>query len=195
MQTPPLQLFANWFSEAKGHRDVADASAMALATADAGGRPSVRMVLLKQFDERGFVFYTNLESPKARDLAENARAALCFHWAPLARQVRVEGAVTPVEAKEADEYFATRPRLSQLGAWASRQSRPIGHRYALEAAVAWAAAQYGAGEVPRPPHWSGFRVAPERMEFWREGAFRHHERSVYVRAEPGGEWAQEWVFP
>lgn len=195
MQTPPLQLFANWFSEAKACAEIADASAMALATADAAGRPSVRMVLLKHFDERGFVFYTNLESQKSRDLAENPRAALCFHWAALGRQVRVEGAVAPVEAAEADEYFATRPRLSQLGAWASRQSQPLANRYALETAVAWAAARYGAGAVPRPPHWSGFRVAVERIEFWREGAFRHHERSVYVRAEPGGEWVQEWIFP
>ncbi len=195
MQTPPLQLFSNWFTEAKGCVEIADASAMALATADAGGRPSVRMVLLKQFDEQGFVFYTNLESPKACDLAGNPRAALCFHWAPLGRQVRVEGTVTAVEAVEADAYFATRPRLSQLGAWASRQSRAMGHRYALEAAVAWAGARYGSGAVPRPPHWSGFRVVPLRMEFWREGAFRHHERAVYLRTGHGGEWAHEWLYP
>ena len=190
---PPLQLFANWYSEAKSHAGIADASAMSLATADKGGRPAVRMVLLKRFDESGFVFYTNLTSPKAHDLAENPRAALCFHWAPLSRQVRIDGSVVPVPPEEADEYFATRPRLSQLGAWASRQSRPMGHRYALEAAVAWAAAQYGGSAVPRPPHWSGFRLVPDHFEFWREGAFRHHERAFYTRTAEG--WTTDWLYP
>jgi pyridoxamine 5'-phosphate oxidase len=193
MQTPPLQLFSNWYAEAKAHADIADASAMSLATADKHGKPSVRMVLLKRFDESGFVFYTNLTSPKASDLEQNARAAVCFHWAPLARQVRVDGPVVPVSAEEADAYFATRPRLSQLGAWASRQSKPMGHRYALEAAVAWAVAQYGSGAVPRPPHWSGFRLVPEHMEFWREGAFRHHERVLYTRTADG--WTNDLLYP
>lgn len=193
MSVAPLQLFETWYAEARKHPAILDASAMALATADKNARPSVRMVLLKHYDERGFVFFTHLTSPKAHDLEENAYAALCFHWPALARQVRIEGTVSRVTDKEADDYFATRPRLSQLGAWASRQSKPMAHRYALEASVAWASAQYGAGAVPRPPHWSGFRVAPERMEFWREGAFRHHERSLYTRGDDG--WTQDYLFP
>jgi pyridoxamine 5'-phosphate oxidase len=193
MSPLPLQLFETWYAEARKHPEIADASAMALATADKTGRPAVRMVLLKQHDARGFVFFTHLTSPKARDLGENARAALCFHWQPLGRQVRIDGPVTRVTDAEADAYFATRPRLSQLGAWASRQSYPMGHRYALEAGVAWAGAQYGAGAVPRPPHWSGFRLAPEHMEFWREGAFRHHERGLYTRTDAG--WEHEWLYP
>jgi pyridoxamine 5'-phosphate oxidase len=193
MSMSPLQLFETWYTEARKNHAIIDASAMALATADKSGRPSVRMVLLKHHDDDGFVFFTHLTSPKALNLEENALAALCFHWAPLARQVRIEGTASRVTDQEADEYFATRPRLSQLGAWASRQSKPMAHRYALEASVAWASTQYGTGAVPRPPHWSGFRVKPERMEFWREGAFRHHERSLYVRTAEG--WKQEFLFP
>jgi pyridoxamine 5'-phosphate oxidase len=189
----PLQLFETWYAEAGGHPEIADASAMALATADKTGRPAVRIVLLKQHDERGFVFFTHLTSPKARDIEETGYAALCFHWEPLGRQVRIDGRVTRVSDEEADAYFATRPRLSQLGAWASRQSQPMAHRYALEAGVAWAGAQYGAGAVPRPPHWSGFRVEPERMEFWRQGAFRHHERSLYTKTVEG--WEHACLYP
>ncbi len=193
MSTPPFELFSAWYEEARRHPGIADASAMALATADKTGRPAVRMVLLKQHDERGFVFFTHLTSPKARDMGETGRAALCFHWVPLGRQVRIDGTVTQVGDDEADAYFATRPRLSQLGAWASRQSRPMGHRYALEAGVAWAGAQHATGAVPRPPHWSGFRLSPEHMEFWREGAFRHHERALYTRTRDG--WDHAWLYP
>lgn len=188
----PLALFQEWLAEAKaGEPD--DATAMAVATADATGRPAVRMVLLKHADERGFVFYTNLDSPKSDDLRANARAALCFHWAKAERQVRVEGAVEPVSAEEADAYFATRPRLSQLGAWASKQSRPMAGRFELEGAVAVAAARFALGKVPRPPNWSGWRVRPERFEFWHARPFRHHDRRVFVRAADG--WSAQWLFP
>ena len=193
MNPDPLRQFEQWYEDAKRNPAIADPSAMALATADDAGRPSVRMVLLKQRDEHGFVFFTNLESPKARDLATNPQAALCFHWAPLGRQVRIEGSVVPVEDTEADEYFETRPRLSQLGAWASQQSKPMPHRLALETGVAWAAACYGVGKVPRPPHWSGFRVSAERYEFWSEGPFRQHERMVFEKAADG--WKELRLFP
>jgi len=193
MAIEPVQLFETWYGEALRHPDIKDASAMALATADPSGRPSVRMVLLKGHDDRGLVFFTNLQSPKARDLARNARAALCFHWAPLRRQLRVEGKVTPVEDVEADAYFETRPRLSQLGAWVSKQSMPMGNRMALVAGVALQAAKCGAGKVSRPPHWSGYRVEPDRMEFWQEGAYRQHERVLYVKAENG--WLETLLYP
>jgi len=193
MDTGPLQRFEAWYAEANRHPEIKDASAMALATADLEGRPGVRMVLLKQHDERGLVFFTNLTSPKARDLAQNARAALCFYWAPLGRQLRIEGRVSPVGEAEAAAYFETRPRLSQLGAWASQQSAPMAHRFALEAAVAGVALKYGVGKVPRPPHWSGYRLVPECMEFWEEGAFRHHHRVLYRKTESG--WTETYLFP
>jgi pyridoxamine 5'-phosphate oxidase len=193
MDADPLIRFDEWYAEARRCTAIQDASALALATADETGRPSVRMVLLKAHDARGFVFYTNLTSPKATDLVGNPWAALCFYWAPLAMQVRIEGKVTPVDAAEADGYFATRARLSQLGAWASRQSQPMPHRHALAMEVTKAAARFPLGAVPRPPHWSGFRVAPERYEFWREGAFRHHTRECFHRSENG--WNHEWLFP
>lgn len=188
----PFDLFAEWFALAK-KTEPDDPTACALATADLGGRPSVRMVLLKGFDRRGAVFYTNLESPKAADLQTNPRAALCFHWARLERQVRIDGPVEPVPADEADAYFATRPRLSQLGAWASRQSRPMTGRFELEQAVAGAAARFGLGAVPRPPHWSGFRVRPDVFEFWVQRPFRHHDRQRFTRQ--GDDWQQQWLFP
>jgi len=193
MSMTPFQLFEIWYGEAVRHPEIKDASVMALATADPRGRPSVRMVLLKRHDARGMVFFTNLQSPKARDLKRNARAALCFHWGPLARQLRVEGRVVPVEDEEADAYFATRPRLSQLGAWASKQSKPMGHRLALAAGVAWQAAKCGPGKVPRPEHWSGYRVQPDRMEFWQEGAYRQHERVLYEKTE--NEWVETLLYP
>ena len=166
---------------------------MALATADTGGRPAVRMVLLKHADERGFVFYTNLESPKAADLRNNPRAALCFHWPVLERQVRIDGRVGPVSDAEADAYFATRPRLSQLGAWASRQTQPIAGRFVLEQTVAAAALRFPLGAVPRPPYWSGYRVTPEVIEFWHQRPFRHHDRQRFTREGEG--WRHEWLFP
>ncbi|MBI4625967.1 MAG: pyridoxamine 5'-phosphate oxidase [Verrucomicrobia bacterium] len=193
MSSPdPMALFQDWFAAARaGETD--DPTAMALATADATGRPAVRMVLLKAAEVRGFVFYTNLESPKSTDLRANPRAALCLHWAKLGRQVRIDGRVEPVTDEEADRYHATRPRLSQLGAWASRQSQPMAGRFELEQAVAAAALRFPFGAVPRPPHWSGWRVVPERMEFWQERAFRHHDRQLFVREQ--GTWRVQWLFP
>ena len=188
----PFALFQEWFAAAQA-AEPDDPTALALATADAAGRPAVRMVLLKHVDARGFVFYTNLESPKATDLRANPHAALCLHWAKLERQVRVDGVAEPVSDAEADAYFATRPRLSQLGAWASRQSRPMAGRFELEQAVAAAGLRFGLGRVPRPPHWSGFRVVPTRIEFWQQRAFRHHDRQLFVR-EAGG-WRAQWLFP
>lgn len=191
-ETDPISLFQDWFAAAKAAEPF-DPTAMALATADQTGRPSVRMVLLKQVDERGFVFYTNLESPKSTDLQCNPRAELCFHWEKLERQVRVGGRVEAVSESEADAYFASRPRLSQIGAWASKQSKPIAGRFVLEQAVASEALRFGIGAVPRPSFWSGWRVVPEQMEFWQQRAFRHHDRRRFTRAAAG--WAMEWLFP
>jgi pyridoxamine 5'-phosphate oxidase len=188
----PIAFFQEWFADARD-REKSDPTAMSLATADPSGRPAVRMVLLKHVDERGFVFYTNLESPKAADLHNNPRAALCFHWAILERQVRIEGRVGPVSDAEADAYFATRPRLSQLGAWASRQTQPIAGRFVLEQAVAAVALRFPFGAVPRPPYWSGYRVTPEVIEFWHQRPFRHHDRQRFTREGEG--WRHEWLFP
>lgn len=193
MQHPdPLRLFQEWFAEARD-RERSDATAMALATADESGCPAVRMVLLKQADARGFVFYTNLGSPKAASLRANPRAELCFHWPVLERQVRIAGGVEPVAAAEADAYFASRPRLSQLGAWASRQSRPMNGRYELEQAVARETVRHGIGAVPRPDFWSGLRVVPASIEFWQQKPFRHHDRQRFTRH--GDTWRHEWLFP
>ncbi|MDH3230683.1 MAG: pyridoxamine 5'-phosphate oxidase [Alphaproteobacteria bacterium] len=191
-ETDPLPRFRSWFEEAQAS-EPNDPSAMTLATADSRGRPSARMVLLKGVDDGGFVFYTNLESRKARELAENAQAALLFHWKSLRRQVRIEGPVTNVSDAEADEYFATRPRGSRIGAWASDQSRPMEGMLVLEKRVAEFTAKFGLGEIPRPPHWSGFRITPDRIEFWKEGRFRLHERIVHIRR--GDSWATERLFP
>ncbi len=188
----PFRRFEEWFREA-AEKEPSDPNGMALATADAAGRPSVRMVLLKGVDERGFVFYTNLESRKGEQLRANPQAALCFHWKSLRRQVRVEGATEPVTAEEADAYFATRARTSQIGAWASRQSRPMSGRHELERRVAEFGLKFGLGAVPRPPHWSGFRLLPERIEFWRERPFRLHDRMLYLRQGEG--WQIQHLFP
>jgi pyridoxamine 5'-phosphate oxidase len=182
----PLALFAAWFDEAKG-QEPNDPTAMSLATADGDGRPSVRMVLLKGFDAQGFVFYTNFESRKGEQLLANPQAALCFHWKSIRRQVRIEGPVTTVSEAEADAYYASRPRDSQIGAWASRQSRPLESRFELEKRVAQFAAKHAVG------YWSGFRVAPERIEFWQDGRFRLHDRRVYYRR--GEDWTNERLFP
>lgn len=191
-EADPFARFEAWFEEAR-ESEISDPNAMTLATADSRGRPSARMVLLKGFDETGFVFYTNLESRKGGELAENPHVALLFHWKSLRRQVRIEGPAVPVSDSEADEYFASRPRGSRIGAWASDQSRPMEGMFVLERRVAEYTAKFGIGEIERPPHWSGFRIAPERIEFWREGRFRLHEREVFMR--DGANWRIERLFP
>jgi pyridoxamine 5'-phosphate oxidase len=190
----PIQHFQAWFSEAKA-REPNDPEAMALATVDASGLPDVRMVLLKGADARGFVFYTNLESAKGEELAANPKAAAVFHWKSLRRQVRVRGPVERVSEAEADAYFASRPKDSQIGAWASKQSRPLEGRFALEKEVALYAAKYALQSVPRPLHWSGFRIMPLRIEFWANRPFRLHERLVYVRDALDAPWRTERLFP
>lgn len=181
-----IDQFKQWLHEAEAHEAVGEPTAMCLATADAKGRPAARMVLLKQCDHRGFVFYTNLNSDKSRDLNANPQASLCFYWQPLKRQVRIDGAVEPVDAAEADAYFASRSHGSRVGAWASWQSQRLGTREELAERVAALEQQYAGHDVPRPPHWSGWRVIPQRIEFWEEGAHRLHHRNVYARREDGG---------
>lgn len=188
----PFALFARWFADAEAS-EPRDPNAMAVATLGDDGMPSVRILLLKGVDLRGFVFYTNMESRKGRQIAANPKVALCFHWKSLGRQVRVEGPTERVTDAESDVYFASRARGSQIGAWASRQSQPLESRAVLERAVADTEARYGAGAVPRPPHWSGRRVLPERIEFWRDREFRLHDRIVYLRAGQG--WQTERLYP
>jgi pyridoxamine 5'-phosphate oxidase len=192
--TDPIALFREWLGEAEGAEPV-DANAMSLATVDADGRPDVRIVLLKAVDERGFSFFTNLESSKGRQLAGQPAAALAFHWKSLERQVRVRGPIERVAAVEADAYFATRPRLSQIGAWASRQSRPLAARAELEAEVARYEAEFAAGPVGRPPHWSGFRVLPLAIEFWHNRPFRLHDRIVFSRPAPDAPFVRQRLYP
>jgi pyridoxamine 5'-phosphate oxidase len=192
MVDDPLALFDAWFAEARAS-EPNDPEAVALATADAGGRPAVRMVLLKGHDERGFVFYTNEQSRKGDDLAANPQAALLFHWKSLRRQVRIEGAVSRVGAAEADAYFATRGRDSRLGAWASDQSRPRAGRAPFMDRFEHEKARFEGGDVPRPPHWGGYRVAPRSIEFWSDGAHRLHERRLFT-ARDGG-WDEGLLYP
>lgn len=190
----PFKLFAAWMEDAE-KSEVNDPNALALATVDAEGMPDVRMVLLKGADEKGFVFYTNLESAKGRELAAVSRAAMVFHWKSLRRQVRVRGLVEQVGIKEADEYFASRARGSQIGAWASKQSRPLESRFALQKRVARYAAKFGVSRVPRPPHWSGLRLTPLMIEFWHDRPFRLHERLVFRRDKLDEAWRSERLYP
>jgi pyridoxamine 5'-phosphate oxidase len=190
--TDPHALFDAWFAEARAS-EPNDSNAMALATADASGRPTVRMVLLKGHDAQGFVFYTNLESRKAGELIANPNAALLFHWKSLRRQVRIEGPVTRVTDADGDAYFATRSRDSQLGAWASDQSRPLASRALFEDRYAEMVVRFEGQPVPRPPHWSGFRVMPTRIEFWTDREHRLHERRLFLRE--GESWREGLLFP
>lgn len=192
MTTDPFALFHDWYTEART-TEINDSNAMALATADAQGRPSVRMVLLKGYDERGFVFYTNRESRKAGDLAANPHVALLFHWKSLRRQIRIEGPIAFASDAESDAYFASRSRDSQLGAWASDQSRPLDTRATFEARFAEVQARFEGQPVPRPPHWGGYRVTPERIEFWLDREHRLHERRVFTRNDGG--WSEGMLYP
>jgi pyridoxamine 5'-phosphate oxidase len=190
----PLRLFSAWFKEALA-KEPNDPNGMALATVDEAGRPDVRMVLLKDFDARGFSFYTNAESAKGRQLAINPQAAICFHWKSLRRQVRARGSIAQVSAEEADAYFATRDRGARLGAWASDQSQPLESRFALERRIAQFAAKFTLGHVPRPPHWKGYRLAPVAIEFWRDRPFRLHDRLQFSRDAPGAPWQKRRLYP
>ncbi len=190
----PIEQFGRWFADAEAEPRIVFAEAVCLSTLGPGKTPEGRMVLLKHFDERGFVFYTNLESTKARSLARHPRAGMTFHWQPLGRQVRIRGVVEPVSADEADAYFATRPRESQLGAWASDQSRDLDSRAMLEDRLRAAGQRFAGGDVPRPPHWSGFRIVPEAIEFWQEGPSRLHDRFAY-ECDATGEWTRRRLYP
>lgn len=188
----PLRLFAAWFEEAS-RSEAADPNAMVLATVDGDGLPNARVVLMKGFDERGVVFYTNVTSRKGQELEASRRAALVFHWKSLSRQVRMGGAVEPVDAEEADRYFAVRPREAQIGAWASRQSTPLESRSVFDAQMALYAERFPE-RVPRPPHWHGYRIVPRIMEFWQARPFRHHDR-IEFRRQPGGGWSRSRLYP
>lgn len=190
----PLTLFEAWFAEAR-EKELNDPNAMSLATVDADGLPDARMVLLKGLEPRGFTFYTNSESAKGVELGGAMKAALVFHWKSLRRQVRVRGPVEMVSSAEADAYFASRPRDSRIGAWASKQSRPLESRFALEKAVAREAARFGLGEVPRPPYWNGYRVLPLQIEFWQDRPFRLHDRVTFSRATLEEAWRKDRLYP
>jgi len=192
--TEPFRLFSEWFNDAV-KAEPNDPSAMTLATVDAEGMPDARMVLMKGFDEQGFVFYSHIDSAKGRELAAAPRAALVFHWKSLRRQIRVRGTVAAVTPAEADAYFATRPRQAQLGAWASKQSQPLESRFAFEQAIAKVTAKHLIGEVPRPPGWSGWRIAPVAIEFWHDRPFRLHDRIVFRRPSLDAAWTKTRLYP
>ena len=190
----PFALFEQWLAEART-REINDPDAMALATVDADGMPNVRMVLCRDFDSRGPVFYTNAESAKGQELLTAHKAAALFHWKSLRRQVRIRGPVEVVDEAQSDRYFNGRPRDSRIGAWASQQSRPLESRFALETAVALNTAKYAIGEVPRPAHWSGFRIKPVAIEFWHDRPFRLHDRVVFRRPDERSEWNKARLYP
>lgn len=193
-KTEPFDLFGEWLADAT-KTEPNDPNAVALATVDSDGLPDVRMVLLKGFDSQGFVFYTNFESMKGQEILGSMKAAMCFHWKSLRRQVRIRGPVEIVSNEEADAYYATRPRGSRIGAWASKQSRPLESRFALEKAVAEYTARYAIGEIPRPDHWSGFRIRPTSIEFWHDRPFRLHDRVVFSRDTIEGDWGKTRLYP
>ncbi|SMC91467.1 pyridoxamine 5'-phosphate oxidase [Rhizobium sp. RU36D] len=193
-ENEPFALFAQWLKDAEAS-EINDPNAVALATVDADGLPNVRMVLLKDYDQRGFTFYTNFESQKGQEILGQKKAAMCFHWKSLRRQVRLRGAVEVVSDAEADAYYATRARGSRIGAWASQQSRPLEGRFALEKAVAEYTARYAIGEIPRPPHWSGFRIMPTSIEFWHDRKFRLHDRMEFRRETADGPWSKVRMYP
>jgi len=190
----PIALFGDWMAEAEAH-EPNDPNAMALATVDVSGLPNVRMVLLKGIHDDGFVFYTNLESAKGHELDANPKAALCFHWKSLRRQIRIRGLISPVSDAEADAYFASRSKGTRIGAWASKQSRPLENRFSLEKAVAKFTAKYGVGDVPRPLHWSGYCLNPNEIEFWHDRPFRLHERVVFRRGSENEPWSKTRLYP
>ncbi len=190
----PFDLAQEWLAEAEAS-EVNDPTAMALATVNPDGRPSLRMVLLKGCDENGFVFYTNFESRKGEELLSNPNASLLFHWKSLRRQIRVEGKVEVVSNEEADAYFASRPRVSRIGAWASKQSRPMEGRFEFEAEIARYTAKFGAGDIPRPDFWSGFRLVPDYFEFWRDRKYRLHERKTFELEDNSAGWKTHQIYP
>jgi pyridoxamine 5'-phosphate oxidase len=190
----PYKLFSEWFEDAKKN-EPNDPNAMALATVDDAGLPNVRMVLLKEWDERGFVFYTNFESQKGQEILSAGKAALVFHWKSLLRQVRVRGLTEEVSKEDADEYFNSRARESRIGAWASAQSRPLATRFEFETQIALTTARFGIGVIPRPPHWSGIRIKPLSIEFWHDRPFRLHDRIVFRRETPEGDWNKARLYP
>jgi len=193
-ENEPFALFERWFKDAKD-KEPNDPNGMALATADADGYPDVRMVLMKSFEDGAFVFYSNAESAKGRELEANARAAVVFYWKSLRRQVRVRGLIEPVSDADADAYFQSRDRGARLGAWASQQSRPLEDRLALEKRIAEYALKFGLGEVPRPPHWRGYRLVPLSIEFWRDRPFRLHDRLLFSRASTDAPWSKSRLYP
>ncbi len=194
MSNDPLEIFNSWFVEAR-ETELNDSNAMTIATAGADGQPSARMVLLKEHGVEGFTFYTNQESRKAGDIKDNPKAAILFHWKSLRRQIRIEGSLSVVPDETADAYFATRGRDSQLGAWASEQSRPLDRRETFEARFAEMKAKFAGGDVPRPPHWSGYCLVPERFEFWQDREHRLHERRIFERGGGAAGWTEGMLYP
>jgi pyridoxamine 5'-phosphate oxidase len=191
--TDPIALFNTWFDEARAHPAISEPTAMTLATTAPDGTPSARIILLKQADTEGFVFFTNYQGRKSLELAKNPKAALCFYWMPLDKQVRIEGSVTKVTDAESDAYFASRERGRQIGAWASLQSQSLASRDTLEERVRAIEKQYEGKPIPRPPHWGGWRLAPERIEFWHQGDYRLHDRYVFTREENA--WVKTYLYP